>query len=78
MPLSTAATGSELTPSTMEVAVRDVLAYAAGIGDTCDAVFDDARNGGVAAPPSYCVSPRVARRQPRPSGRSSSAASRRS
>ena len=56
MPLSTAAAGSELTPSTMEVTVREVLAYAAGIGDTCDAVFDDARNGGVAAPPSYCVS----------------------
>ena len=56
MPLSTAAAGSELTPSTIEVTVREVLAYAAGIGDTCDAVFDDARNGGVAAPPSYCVS----------------------
>lgn len=56
MPLSTAAAGSELGPSTREIAVRDVLAYAAGIGDTGDAVFDDARNGGVAAPPSYCVS----------------------
>ncbi len=56
MPLSTAAAGSELTSSTYEATVRDVLAYAAGIGDTCDAVFDDARNGGVAAPPSYCVS----------------------
>ena len=56
MPLSTAAAGSELGPSTRKIAVRDVLAYAAGIGDTGDAVFDDARNGGVAAPPSYCVS----------------------
>ena len=56
MPLSTAAAGSELTPSTMDVTVREVLAYAAGIGDTCDGVFDDARNGGVAATPSYCVS----------------------
>lgn len=56
MPLSTAAAGSELTSSTYETTVRDVLAYAAGIGDTCDPVFDDARNGGVAARPSYCVS----------------------
>ncbi len=56
MPLSTAAAGCELSSSTVEATVRDVLAYAAGIGDTCDAVFDDARSGGVAAPPSYCVS----------------------
>ena len=56
MPLSTAAAGSDLGSCAREIAVRDVLAYAAGIGDTGDAVFDDARNGGVAAPPSYCVS----------------------
>ncbi len=56
MPLSTAAAGSELEPATREITVRDVLAYAAGIGDTGESVFDDARGGGIAAPPSYCVS----------------------
>ncbi len=56
MPLSTAATGNSLAEATREIAVRDVLAYAAGIGDTADATFDDTRDGGIVAPPSYCVS----------------------
>jgi acyl dehydratase len=33
-----------------------MLAYAAGIGEVADAVFDDARPGGIVAPPPLCVS----------------------
>ena len=56
MPISTAAAGRRLPPSERRITVRDALAYAAGIGDTRESVFDDARGGGIAAPPSYCVS----------------------
>ena len=56
MPILTAAAGSELPASMRAITVRDALAYAAGIGDTCETVFDDARGGGIAAPPTYCVS----------------------
>ena len=56
MPISTAAAGRNLPSSERRITVRDALAYAAGIGDTCESVFDDARGGGIAAPPSYCVS----------------------
>ena len=56
MPISTAAAGSDLPPHERRLTVRDALAYAAGIGDTCESVFDDARGGGIAAPPTYCVS----------------------
>ncbi len=56
MPISTAAAGGELPSGTRRITVRDALAYAAGIGDTCDPVFDDARGEGIAAPPTYCVS----------------------
>ena len=56
MPISTAAAGSSLPTATRDITVREALAYAAGIGDTCDPVFDDARGEGIAAPPTYCVS----------------------
>ncbi len=56
MPISTAAAGSELPSATRRITVRDALAYAAGIGDTGEPVFDDARAEGIAAPPTYCVS----------------------
>ena len=56
MPISTAAAGSELPSETRRITVRDALAYAAGIGDTREVVFDDARGEGIAAPPTYCVS----------------------
>jgi len=56
MPLATTAAGSKLPSASRDITVREVLAYAAGIGDTCDPVFDDARSGGIAAPPPYCVS----------------------
>lgn len=56
MPIAASAAGSALPSATRRITVRDVLAYAAGIGDTCEPVFDDARGEGIAAPPSYCVS----------------------
>ena len=54
MPISSSAVGHELPESRREIAVRDTLAYAAGIGDTSSLVFDDA--AGVVAPPQFCVS----------------------
>ncbi len=54
MPISSTAVGHELPESRRSIAVRDALAYAAGIGDTSRQVFDDA--AGVVAPPQFCVS----------------------
>ncbi len=54
MPISTAAAGTRLPSSTLEVTVREILAYAAGIGDTSSEVFDDRREG-LLAPPQLCV-----------------------
>lgn len=56
MSISTAAAGSELPAAMRAITAREALAYAAGIGDTCETVFDDARGEGIAAPPTYCVS----------------------
>jgi acyl dehydratase len=51
--LSSRALGGELPVLVEQVSVRRVLAYAAGIGDTSAAVFDDL--GALVAPPSFCV-----------------------
>ncbi len=56
MPISSTVVGAELAASSRDVTVRDALAYAAGIGETGAASFDDSRAGGIVAPPSYCVS----------------------
>ena len=56
MPISTAAVGAKLEPSTADVTPRAILAYAAGIGATEDCHFDDASEAGIVAPPPYCVS----------------------
>lgn len=54
MPLSTQAIGHTLPESVSEITTRRALAYAAGIGDTGDLVFDDAAS--LVAPPQLCVS----------------------
>ena len=55
MPVSAAAVGVSLPESTEEVSVRRILAYAAGVGETGAATFDDTADDFV-APPAFCVS----------------------
>lgn len=57
MPVQTSAAGAELDVHRLDMTVRRALAYAAGIGETAPALFDDARPGGIIAPPQFCVSP---------------------
>jgi acyl dehydratase len=56
MPIRSDAVGSKLGGRDVEVSARDILAYAAGIGATEPGYFDDAREGGIVAPPPFCVS----------------------
>ncbi len=56
MPVSAGAVGTKLNEQQLEVSKRRVLAFSAVIGDTADAVFDDARPDGIVALPQYCVS----------------------
>jgi len=55
MPAHTAAAGSELDLNNVAMTTRMALAYAAGIADTSTRVFDDDREGGIMAPPQFCV-----------------------
>lgn len=55
MPLNTSAVGTTLDAVETDMTVRKALAYAAGIADTTTRVFDDDRDGGIIAPPQYCV-----------------------
>jgi len=57
MPINSAAAGSPVEPYDVEIDARKCLAYAAGMGETADVYFDDARPGGIVAPPAYVVSP---------------------
>lgn len=54
MPIDSRIVGTPLPESRRDVTVRDVLAYAAGLGETSPHVFDDL--GDLQAPPPYCVS----------------------
>ncbi len=56
MPVHTSAVGKVLDVNRVDMTARKALAYAAGIADTATAVFDDAREGGIIAPPPFCVS----------------------
>jgi len=56
MPICSAAAGCAVEPYDVDVDVRKCLAYAAGMGETADVYFDDARPGGIVAPPAYVVS----------------------
>ncbi len=54
MPIQSSAVGQPLTPATEDITPRQLLAYAAGIGDTSPAVFDDSLD--LVAHPAFCVS----------------------
>jgi acyl dehydratase len=56
VPIRADAVGTELEPASAEVEARELLAYAAGIGETSEVCFDDARPGGLVATPAFCVS----------------------
>ncbi|MEQ1890401.1 MAG: MaoC/PaaZ C-terminal domain-containing protein [Alphaproteobacteria bacterium] len=56
MPFPAASAGLRLEPYTRQITVRDILAYAAGLGASEAAFLDDARPGGVLALPFQCVS----------------------
>lgn len=57
MPINAAAAGSPVAAYDVDVDTRKCLAYAAGMGETAEVYFDDARPGGIVAPPAYVVSP---------------------
>ena len=56
MPINAAAAGAAVEAYDVDVDVRKCLAYAAGMGETADVYFDDARPEGIVAPPAYVVS----------------------
>lgn len=55
MPIRAAAVGHEIGPFETEVTTRRLLAYAAGLGECADIHFDDARPGGIVAPPMMVI-----------------------
>ena len=55
MPINASAVGAETVPYEVEVSTRQCLAYTAGLGLTQDVYFDDARAGGIVAPPAMVV-----------------------
>jgi len=56
MPIRAAAVGTRLAGREVEVSARQLLAYAAGVGETAAVFFDDARPGGIVGAPAFCVS----------------------
>ena len=55
MPYPATSVGAELEPNRRVVSVRDILAYAAGLGASEPAFLDDAQAGGLQALPFQCV-----------------------
>ncbi|MGI9480255.1 MAG: MaoC/PaaZ C-terminal domain-containing protein [Hyphomicrobiaceae bacterium] len=55
MPAHASAVGTALDVNRVDMTVRKALAYAAGIADTATQIFDDDRDGGIIAPPQFCV-----------------------
>lgn len=56
MPFSARRMGQTLKPTAADVSTRDILAYAAAIGERGERYLDDARDGGICAVPFYCAS----------------------
>ncbi|MBL4720838.1 MAG: MaoC family dehydratase N-terminal domain-containing protein [Alphaproteobacteria bacterium] len=56
MPIHAAVAGCDVAPYDVEIDARKCLAYAAGMGETADVYLDDARPGGIVAPPAMVVS----------------------
>jgi acyl dehydratase len=55
MAIRSAAVGLMAEPLVCEVTTRRLLAYAAGIGDTNQRLFDDATAAGIVAHPAFCA-----------------------
>ena len=55
MPISASVAGTRFEPHTVLVSARQALAYAASIGCDPEPWLDDARPGGLIAPPPFCV-----------------------
>ena len=55
MPIRSAAVGLMTEPLVRAVTTRHLLAYAAGIGDTNQRLFDDATTAGIVAHPAFCT-----------------------
>jgi len=56
MAIHTSAVGTKRSSDRVVVSARRLLAYAAGLGATAEALFDDAREGGMVGLPPFCVS----------------------
>ncbi len=56
MPIRASAVGEKLTEREVEISARQLLAYAAGVGESTDLHLDDARPGGCLGVPAFCVS----------------------
>jgi acyl dehydratase len=56
VPINASAVGKQLIEQQVEISKRQVLAFSAVMGDTSDAMFDDAGPSGIVALPQYCVS----------------------
>jgi acyl dehydratase len=56
MPLNSAIVGQTMPDVEMDITVRMILAYSAGIGEAADEAYDDASPGFVASP-FFCVTP---------------------
>ncbi|MDA0702870.1 MAG: MaoC family dehydratase N-terminal domain-containing protein [Proteobacteria bacterium] len=57
MPFDANEVGRAFGAAETMVDTRRILAFAAAVGETDPAVFDDARPGGIVAPASFCVVP---------------------
>lgn len=57
MPFETSHVGRTFDAVETVADTRRILAFAAAVGETDPAVFDDARPGGIVAPASFCVVP---------------------
>lgn len=56
MKLNSQLTGTRLKPYTTQISQRQTTNFAAGISDNNPIYFDDTREGGIAAPPTFPVS----------------------
>jgi acyl dehydratase len=56
MPIRASAVGEKLAERDVEISARQLLAYAAGVGETADSHLDDAAPGGCLGVPAFCVS----------------------
>ena len=56
MPIRASAVGGKLAEREVEISARQLLAYAAGVGETAESHLDDATPEGCLGVPAFCVS----------------------